>query len=135
MTKIYGLLILVVWTIVLYRRFLYVRKLKEYGQRIDPIIVRSEYEGDRTVCRRADQEREWLIKASNRMGVIVYEVIHGEGEFYGETWEEYEDRVYQFEVEKIREHRKQWQGVNRKHFNAIAMNQQGVEWEVTYEPA
>lgn len=131
-TSLYGLVVLICVAIGVFVRVRYVLKLKQYGHRLDPIVVRSEYEGDRTVCKRADRERDMLIRAGNRMGVVVYECIHGEGEHYGETWDEFQERAYQFELAVCKQHRAEWQKVNRKHFNAIAMNQKGVEWDVTY---
>lgn len=77
----------------LYKRILLVRKLKQYGTRIENIYVTSNHPGDRTVMQRVEQEKAWLIKAGNKLNVFVIPILYQDGQYCNETWEEYHERI------------------------------------------
>lgn len=97
-----GVLVLSLLVYMIWKRYRYIRKLKDYAERIDNIYVLSEKPGDRTVAQRTIAEKEMLEKSGNKRGVRIVQILFQDGEFVNETWEEYQERA----KEEIAEDRK-----------------------------
>lgn len=85
--------LLIAVAFLIWRRYQTVKKLKEYGRRIENIYVLSLRPGDRSVMRRVAKERDWLERSGNRLGVQVIPIFFKDAENVTESWEEFQERA------------------------------------------
>mgnify|MGYP003719221387 CR=1 FL=1 len=107
-------------------------KIIAYTNRKDPIMVVSEYPGDKTVDRRYQEELKLLKKSNNKVGLQVVRLIRGEPPYFNESDEEWEERKYNAEKQAWNETMdflKNKAGKNDAFWAQFALDQDGDGWE------
>jgi hypothetical protein len=100
---------------------------RRYAAMVAPIFEFSSDELDRDVQARAASHRAWLAVVDHPFlrADDVHALVYCEGEFWGETWENYLARCARFKTEKMRAHQKRIKGLSPEHYHRAVLGQTG----------
>ncbi|MEL6660277.1 MAG: hypothetical protein AAFY48_20550 [Bacteroidota bacterium] len=107
-------------------------KILTYTNRKDPIIVASDYPGDKTVDRRYQEELAMVEKSGNQVGLKVVRLIRGEPPYYHESDEDWEERKYNAEKaawNETMDFLRRKTGKSEAFFVQFALDQDGDGWD------